>query len=957
MIRNHIQRLTGWNVPNITTSTSHDDHDNENVENSDDGITMARGDTTSGALDSAMDENHDVAAKVIPATNTNIATPSSMHFDENYIFSPQHLQPNKNTLRRTSDGSDGLTITSPLVDEKENQKSSGIRTPYHPPSPFGTTSNRNTPTFRTQSPLSNAHNTQHCSSFLQSPKNHLFTGSTFENCSRMNKISTTPLSSSPSSSPRRSTSAVSQENIRQLNSPRYNSSVFSSNSDFETSYEDNTNTDILPNPTSFDSLYTVQEIASTNSGGSVSENHQQMVHIKQETTVGSVTALDCNKAPNKTIHCSKTPTAPTLIQEHADKIFIEECSTSDSTISADSAPKELSDATTEGTDVARIVENYEWAYQVWKRHGLIAKRNNTVETSTKDTACTLLHNAVANTFPFKGPHHLMDNKKNNKPWNKDRVDNSFSNILDKWKSKTEEQPFDSPGSCTILQRASPQPSVNLQQPRKLYSTSDNDSLPSTATVKNINHVETKSIKPKWKSSSSDSKNYQSCNTSNQYVRHPAASLPIKELKEDLLHEGPSSPIPKSQAWKLKSSRDNRLQNSSIDQNCNKRTSWNPKTSMVERVVQGSNKVSESRTRCIESYDKIGAYNRSKSTPLGITRTIPVVVGKILAQAASPSAIPVPFSKDVSNQSTEVIGRSKSQPRDRQTFHTITAKTIQNNYVAELHQKRDGDTMMDVMRVIDLNITSESEASKFDIENVSMQLDDDSMVLSPYTQRVMRNLAKIYNESDNVKTPRSSETTMHPWQHDRLLHRVGSIADESNQEECQCSCSHSVFSGSDDLMEFFLPLMGTACICGQKRTGLNDTNQPTSLVNILRPWQVDFLSRFGIYSGEELVKSFHRSGLALAKAMLKFRKNEGMHPFPLKSSMMAIQIWSKTSKTFVRSIRDQLSLRKNSDATHYDDDKTELKLPNTLYIISSFMEKVQQDDDTLTIKQQRPVVVD
>jgi hypothetical protein len=139
-------------------------------------------------------------------------------------------------------------------------------------------------------------------------------------------------------------------------------------------------------------------------------------------------------------------------------------------------------------------------------------------------------------------------------------------------------------------------------------------------------------------------------------------------------------------------------------------------------------------------------------------------------------------------------------------------------------------------------------------------------------------------------------------------------------------------------------MGTACVCGKSKPGIKDPSQPTSLVNILRPWQVDFLSRFGIYCGEELVKSFHRSGPALAKAIIKHRKNEGMTPFPLKSCMMALQIWSKTSKTFVRSIRDQISVQQRFNESHSSDDKAELKLPNTLYILSSFMDKVQDDDD-------------
>jgi len=44
--------------------------------------------------------------------------------------------------------------------------------------------------------------------------------------------------------------------------------------------------------------------------------------------------------------------------------------------------------------------------------------------------------------------------------------------------------------------------------------------------------------------------------------------------------------------------------------------------------------------------------------------------------------------------------------------------------------------------------------------------------------------------------------------------------------------------------------------------------------------------------------------------------------------MALEIWSKTCKAFVRSIRKQVA-----------DGTLDLRLPNTLYILSSFLEKM------------------
>ena len=133
---------------------------------------------------------------------------------------------------------------------------------------------------------------------------------------------------------------------------------------------------------------------------------------------------------------------------------------------------------------------------------------------------------------------------------------------------------------------------------------------------------------------------------------------------------------------------------------------------------------------------------------------------------------------------------------------------------------------------------------------------------------------------------------------------------SNEEEerlteyVKCECSHSIFSGDDDLINFFLPQMGMACSCGKQSCGIVNLEDPTAIENILRPWQVEFLRSFGIFRGDQLVKARHRSADVMAKALRHWRKKKGMAPFKTTSCGMAIHIWAKTCKAYVRSVRKE-----------------------------------------------------
>jgi len=205
--------------------------------------------------------------------------------------------------------------------------------------------------------------------------------------------------------------------------------------------------------------------------------------------------------------------------------------------------------------------------------------------------------------------------------------------------------------------------------------------------------------------------------------------------------------------------------------------------------------------------------------------------------------------------------------------------------------------------------------------------------SPWTKNVAHRIeSKLKPEK---ASPQARSRADRPWQRDKLAGRVRrlSMADTMNDDSGKCRCASKVFSDKDELIDFFLPLMGTGCTCGKTPPGLRNPEQPTALENILRPWQVQFLAGFGIYRGDQMVKAHHKSAAALCKALRQYRKKRGAPEFRTKSCAMALQIWSKTCKAFVRSIRKQLTAGTQ-----------QLQVPNTLYILSSFLEKISVEHD-------------
>ena len=320
---------------------------------------------------------------------------------------------------------------------------------------------------------------------------------------------------------------------------------------------------------------------------------------------------------------------------------------------------------------------------------------------------------------------------------------------------------------------------------------------------------------------------------------------------------------------------------------------------------------------------------------------------------------------------ESLGESTAQPPEKDTSSSVSVRTESNKSAAlpRNHQytssvmhaepillspqkKRQilGDTPIQRKPV---NLTP-PRAKPVKVHKVEIAVSpvpakkseaDDFKSASPWTRQLLSKIQANQDVEDDSVTPRNeARKEEHPWTKDTFVRNVPTY--DPPRVGGTCQCSNSIFSGDKDVAEFFLPLMGLACTCGKnseanvpKRVLIN-ADEPTSLENILRPWQVDFLANFGIHRGDQLVKAHHRSAGALAKSLRQYRRKNGMAPFRTKSCGMALHIWSKTSKAFVRSIRKQL-----------EEGTGEIKLPNTLYIVSAFLdqmktagERIREDED-------------
>jgi hypothetical protein len=589
---------------------------------------------------------------------------------------------------------------------------------------------------------------------------------------------------------------------------------------------------------------------------------------------------------------------------------------------------------------------FEWAYEVWRRKGIMQgekksssrvirrysvyddamdKKLENRRTERREEAITCRHSLPATTAKTK------DDDKN------------FANILKQWKTISNNNP------CSHF-LSPPEQSVPAQQETQTQTSSSSGSEPRPETSQERMAMKVVGLAP----------------------QNPAASIPILQPRD--ASTSPVRRAPQSQAWKLKMGREQRLNRASMPTASTDRKFRRIKSPPKSRRDYKS--VVQDFLRDVDDETKRDGV---ESAPRSRSQNGPSPKPPIAPIAVESPLMPLSVAAPANNGAFNLYQRSQSLPRHRHQPSDSSMSAIRS------HLKRENELMRVALAslspstvsikgtpirttkdiaghtnerilVKDLDIIDNDSEKRNDCEDITRSIplevriattekaSTESDLFSPYTQRVMRNLEKVYNVKDEVTTPRGGAYSERPWQHDRFIRRIESLTDEGSTAVCQCSCSNSVFSGNDDMIEFFLPLMGTACSCGEKQPGLAKPEEPTSLVNILRPWQVAFLGGFGIYRGEELVKANHRSGAALAKALRQYRKREGMTPFRSESCTTALQIWSKTCKAFVRSIRNQIKAAKrgSTESPPERGRSTRLRLPNTLYILSSFLDTMPND---------------
>lgn len=119
--------------------------------------------------------------------------------------------------------------------------------------------------------------------------------------------------------------------------------------------------------------------------------------------------------------------------------------------------------------------------------------------------------------------------------------------------------------------------------------------------------------------------------------------------------------------------------------------------------------------------------------------------------------------------------------------------------------------------------------------------------------------------------------------------VSQGTDESDAEFANDSSSDYSMNQDDDRVELLMPRFDATFVDETQTKGVSD---PSSLENILRPWQVSFLSSAGITTCEELVEAKQSREEVLVKKMRRWRRKHRMRSFKRKQCALALHVWSR-----------------------------------------------------------------
>ena len=216
------------------------------------------------------------------------------------------------------------------------------------------------------------------------------------------------------------------------------------------------------------------------------------------------------------------------------------------------------------------------------------------------------------------------------------------------------------------------------------------------------------------------------------------------------------------------------------------------------------------------------------------------------------------------------------------------------------------------------VTSPDDASQttFQFDNCSPIKDDRSvqsedLLIRNHAEKVLE-LAERAIESNrsfdrSITSTASSFCSRPPvtWLKDQEETVVSGV-DMLDVKTGPCQCEMGFFSGKEDHYDFYLPKLGVMCTCGrntEQRT-IQPGTHPCDLINILRPWQVEFLSNEGISGAVALVLAYKEQGAHLASRLKRWRKAQGMTGTRTASCKIALHIWTKTCKVVARTVREQ-----------------------------------------------------
>lgn len=136
--------------------------------------------------------------------------------------------------------------------------------------------------------------------------------------------------------------------------------------------------------------------------------------------------------------------------------------------------------------------------------------------------------------------------------------------------------------------------------------------------------------------------------------------------------------------------------------------------------------------------------------------------------------------------------------------------------------------------------------------------------------------------------------------------VISNMDEVKMQDNHCNCVSTEIFGKKEYVDFYLPKISITCVsCGKKKgVELSAGDDPCALGNILKEWQVKFLSSVNLFDTVDFIHACNQRRGVLAKEMKRWRKSRNMPLMKTDSCAIALHVWSCTCKSVIKAVSEQ-----------------------------------------------------